>query len=76
MCENLIKDACEAGEIERGLPGRMDAIRCKVCGGPLDLVDASLTCTECIERLARREESLEALRCGYRQDRTGAWRRG
>jgi transcription initiation factor IIE alpha subunit len=73
---SLVGEAYAAGNRERGLPGRIDTpATCKVCGGPLDYVDASQTCTRCIERLARREESREALRCGYRQDRTGAWRR-
>ena len=38
--------------------------------GPAGPRRCAPTCTRCIERRARREESLEALRCGYRQDQT------
>lgn len=72
----LVGEACAAGERERGRRGRMDApTTCKICGHPLDYVDASRTCTRCIERHARSEEYLDALRRGYRPDENGDWRR-
>lgn len=73
--ETIISAAYAAGEAERGLSGRMDVQTCKVCGGELDYVDASRTCTRCVERKARSEERLDALEHGYRQDEHGDWRR-
>lgn len=46
---SLIAEASRRGEAERGIPGRMDAHTCKRCGRPLDYVDASRTCTHCLE---------------------------
>lgn len=73
--ETIISAAYAAGERERGLSGRMDVPTCKCCGGELDYVDASRTCTRCVERHARSEEYLDALQRGYRPDERGDWRR-
>ena len=84
---SLVGAAFAAGEREAALRGMVpqstlppeeypgSPATCKVCGGPLDCVDASRICTACVERRARSEEYLDALQHGYRPDEHGDWRR-
>lgn len=69
---SLARRAAQHEGREAGLPGRVDLRACPECG---TVHPYGGLCTRCLERQARREESREAVRQGYRAGRDGRWHR-